>query len=140
VSGELVAQYESMTSAQRQKVALAEYQCGQGCRLLTIWQSPAGRCWYTPAYKLTETVALAETVDMARAKRTKDGLRRWRARAGSLDEIITFGADGSDAVGLSLNCRHLRNHFVSWQELAADTDYVTTGAPKWFRVPRGAEV
>jgi hypothetical protein len=135
MSGELVAQYEAMTAAERRKVALVEYKCANGCRLLTLWQTPSGRHWYTPGYKLTEAVASAETVDMARAKRTKDGMRRWIARAGSLDEVIAFGAGGQDVVGLSVNCRHLRNRFVSWQDMAAAADHASIGTPTWVEIP-----
>lgn len=140
MSGELVAQYESMTATERQRVALVEYKCAQGCRLLTIWRSPGGRNWYTPTYKLTEAVAREQTEDMARAKRTKDGMRRWLPRAGSLDDVIEFGADGPDAVGLSVNCRHLRNYFVSWQQLAAAADHASIGTPTWIQLPRTADL
>ena len=151
----LVDSFEAMTAQQRRSVALVEYQCAakDHCRLLTIWQGPGGRFWYLPPYTLSEAFAVSETAESARRKRTKDGLKRWTARAGSLDELFDFGEGlpanatlvnygaapppvgrrlkGDVKVGLSVNCKHLRNRFVSWFEIKADTEAATLGAPTW---------
>jgi hypothetical protein len=137
---ELVAQFESMTKAQRRSVALVQYACnGSNCWLLTVWQGGGQRFWYKPAYKLSEATALAETVDMARAKRTKDGLQRWHPSAGSFDDLIDnpdWLAD--EELGLSVNCPHLRNHVISWRELRDDAANAAPGKATWIGLPRAA--
>ena len=134
----LAQDFEAMSAQQRRAVSLVEYQCRATklCRLLTIWQRRDGRFWYTPAYTISESVAVTETAESARAKRTEDGLRRWKARAGSLDELLDF-AEGlpADAVGLSVNCRHLRNHVVSWRDLNSEVGRATPGKPRWVSLP-----
>ena len=131
----LVDEFEALNANQRRSVALVEYHCAakDRCRLLTIWQRPSGRFWYLPAYKLSEAVAVSETAESARAKRTKDGLQRWQSKAGSLDELFDFAEGPCD--GLSVNCRHLRNHLVSWCELKAHSEAATPGAPLWITLP-----
>ncbi len=138
MTGTLAQDFEALSAQQRRAVALVEYECRatKPCRLLTIWQRHDGRFWYTPAYTTSEAMALTETAESARMKRTEDGLRRWNARAGSLDELFDF-AEGlpADAVGLPVNCRHLRNHVVSWRDLNSEVDRATTGRPRWVSLP-----
>jgi hypothetical protein len=133
-----VGDFEALSARQRQAVALVEYQCRatDPCRLLTIWQAHGERFWYTPKYKITEAVAIEETAESARAKRTDDGMRRWKARAGSLDELLEF-ADGfpADKVGQFVNCKHLRNHYISWCDLERDAEDATVGSPTWVSLP-----
>lgn len=133
-----VKAYERMSPGDRRSVAMVEYVCAseRSCHLLTIWQSPRGRYWYTPPYRLSSQTALSETAESARRKRTADGLRGWKARAGSLEDLIEFPRGTSKVVGLSLNCKHLRNEFISSDDLAADAADATPGAPRRIPIPR----
>lgn len=127
-----VAAYRAMSVKDRRSVLLAEYRCRERCLLLHIWQTPNGRFYYQPAYRLSPTVAEAETVQSARDKRTTDGYRRWRERAGSLDDLLDFVAPGGPPVGLTLTCDHLRE-MVRAENLLRDG--VRPGEPMTVRLP-----
>lgn len=128
--------YRAMTPKARREVLLAEYRCRERCLLLHIWQTPQGRNYYQPPYRLSPTVTDSETVESARAKRTVDGSRRWRERAGSLDELIDF-ADGLEpkSVGLTVTCDHVRET-VAAEELADTVAHATPGRPAKVLLPR----
>jgi hypothetical protein len=145
-----VSDFERLSTKDRRAVTLVAYVCAsqRGCALLTVWQAPNGRNWYTPRYVLSEEIAKIETAESARSKRTEDGQKRWRAMGGSLDELIEFtrdaitldergiGRDASTTVGLSVNCRHLRNLFVSAREIAGDLATVMPGSRTRIILPR----
>ena len=135
---EPVRDYESMTPRQRRSVTLVEYECDakNPCRLMTVWQDSGVRYWYLPPYKITEAMAVEETAESARQKRTTDGMRRWNASAGSLDDLFDF-AEGLPAatVGLGVNCKHLRNHVVSWRDLQTHVQTAVPGKPRWIKLP-----
>ena len=117
-----LADYQSMTTAVRRQVLLAEYRCRtKGCLLLHVWQTPQGRFWYTPRYKLSPQLTESDTTESARDKRTDDG-GRWLPRADSLDRLLAFFANESETEtgelvvtsysnegGLPLNCEHVRS-------------------------------
>lgn len=107
---DVVAAYRAMTAKDRRGVLLAEYRCRERCLLLHIWQAPTGRYYYQPPYRLSPEITALETAESARRKRTSDGYRRWRERAGSVDELIEFAAGGPRDVfvGLTLTCDHVR--------------------------------
>lgn len=122
--------YEKLQRRDIAKVSLIEYYCSQGCVVLHVWQSPIGRLWYQPRYKLSQRTALADTVESARAKRTEDGLRIWRSRGGSLDDLIEAHTEDPQAgVGLSVQCNHVRGVVILGDQLAADADAATPGNP-----------
>lgn len=116
-----LAEYQAMPARTLRAVLLLEYRCPRGCPLLHVWNSPQGRLYCLPRYRLSPTKATTETTESARRKRTEDGLRVFRARAGSFDELL---ADYScePTAGLSMNCDHLRNVFVAFDQLGADAD------------------
>lgn len=137
-----LAAYRAMTPADRRQVLMAEYRCAtpKRCLLMHIWQTPHGRMYYIPAYRLSPNVTNTETVESARRKRVRNG--RWQPTVGSLDELLEFfdGADligfpgvrdgtpGTAAGGLPLNCAHVRTA-VSAEELARVIAGVHPGRP-----------
>ena len=132
-----VDDYQRMKPRDRNQVLLAEYRCPKRCLLLHIWQSPVGRKYYQPPYRLSPEVTENETVDSARRKRTEDGYRKWRGRGGSIDELIEFSEGlAPGMVGLNLTCDHIRA-VLSAEQIAADIVAVHPGEPGKFRFPRG---
>ncbi len=126
-----LAMYQAMDAKARRQVLLAEYRCHakRGCLLLHVWQTPQGRFWYTPRYKLSPRLTESDTTESAREKRTDDG-GRWLPRAGSLDGLLDFFANESetdsgevvvtsysDEGGLPVTCKHVRST-VAVAELA----------------------
>lgn len=116
---EALADYESMPESALRKVLLLEYRCPRGCPVLHVWNTPTGRLYRLARYRLSPNKASNETAKAAREKRTEDGFRIFRARAGSFDELLDDYACEPDA-GLSMNCGHLRNVLVKFDRLAAD--------------------
>jgi hypothetical protein len=145
-SRELVLIYQGMTDEERRNGDLVRYVCDnpRGCHLLTVWKFQGQRYWYTPGYTLSEEIALAETAESARAKRTRDGLRRWEPKAGLLADLVDDDGDGRpramagvDTPGL--NCKHVRrNATLSPAHLLDDLKYASTGQVK--RIPIGTRL
>jgi hypothetical protein len=122
---ELVAFWESLDREARTPLLLAEYRCRfDNCLLLHIFRLPAGRLWHKPGYDLSPARTEAETDPAARRNRTADGYRRWRARAGPLDDLIEFVSDAPQLGGLDLDCDHIRRLFVPSDRLDADASGV----------------
>jgi|GEM_PF-6200139 hypothetical protein len=102
-----IEQYRNMTAKSRAQVLLAEYRCGKRCLLLHVWQTPHGRHYYQPPYRLSPEVTEAEAVESARRKRTVDGYRKWQARAGSVSALpapqgrLPLGAPYDRPVGIA---------------------------------------
>jgi hypothetical protein len=112
--------YLAMTPNARKQVLLAEYRCAiKRCLLMHIWQTPHGRCFYLPPYRLSPDMTETRTVESARLKRTEDGYRLWRARAGSLDELVEFFQWNPGRGGLPVNCGHVRATVPVEQVVAA---------------------
>ena len=120
---QLAAFWESLDRPAQNQILLAEYRCKQKrkCLLLHAFRLPAGRFFYKPRYELSPERTAAEPSPSARAKRTIDGDRKWRSRAGSLDEIIEFFSHAPQSGGLGLDCDHIRSVLATASRLDADT-------------------
>ena len=129
--------YAATPYSELTKLLLVEYRCfkpGKHCVLLHVWNSPHGRLWCLPSYKLAPATAFEQTAESARAKRTEDGLRKWRPRGGSFDELLDdYGFDLSGN-SLSMNCDHLRNVAVPLDLIAAHAAAAKPGKPERQRV------
>lgn len=121
--------YEAASRRDIARVALSEYRCPRGCLLLHVWNSPQGRLWYRPRYKLSPERTEADTVESARKKRTQDGYRAWQSSGGDFDELLDFFDFDPASGGLSVNCDHVRNVQIRCDRLAADADAATPGKP-----------
>ena len=126
---DVVTMYERMSRRDISKVLLLEYRCPKGCLLLHVWNTRAGRLWFQPRHKLSESRTLADTVEEARRKRTEDGFRVWKARGGDFDEFIDFFDFDPTQGGLSMNCDHVREAVVLCDQLHVDADAATPGNP-----------
>lgn len=140
---ELAVQYESLSADGRRAVTMLDYVCSASpshCSLFSIWMSRGRHCWYVPGFTLKADTALSQTAERARAKRTSDGLRRWVSRAGTLDDFVEYEAANEPLapmpeVGVSLNCRHIRNGFLSSERLVSDLLTATVGNPRRIVIP-----
>jgi hypothetical protein len=131
-----LAAYDALPAPLLKKLLVLEYRCAHrkpGCLLLHVWNTPRGRLYYLSRYRLSPTKATTETAETARQKRTEDGLRTFRARAGSFDDLLDDYAAEPDA-GLSMNCAHLRNVFIGFDRLAADASAGQPGRANELRV------
>jgi hypothetical protein len=138
MSAELVTAYEAMPPGERRSVTLVNYVCGHedSCLLVTVWQYRGEQCWYSPGYRLSEQTAATETVASARAKRTTDGLRRWRAGAGYISGLIDDdNGEPIPEVGIALNCKHIRNGELWAVDLVAALKTATPGKPRRIVIP-----
>jgi hypothetical protein len=96
---EIVAALEAIPAAEVAKRAVIVYRCPRGCVLLAVFRYDGRHFGYKPRVKLSDAVNQANSVAAARAKKTIDGDRRWRAYAFPL----------SRAGGLlSTDCNHVR--------------------------------
>jgi hypothetical protein len=139
---EALAKYQAMTKPELRSVLVLEYRCGHdrpGCLLLHVWNTPQGRLYYLPRYRLSPKTATTEVAESARRKRTEDGFRVLRSRAGSFDEILADYACEPDS-GLPMNCEHLRNVNVMFERLAADAEQGQPGRHAARRVARDGTV
>jgi hypothetical protein len=131
----VLAEYKAMSRRTRSGVLIVEYSCRpKGCLLLHVWNTPCGRFYYQPRYRLSREATQAETSESARGKRTSDGDHKWLPRAGSFDALLNFCGDEPD-LGLDLNCDHGRLKVIG-RRLAADIRGKTPGKPgSSFRLP-----
>lgn len=104
---QVVAVYQALKAAGRLRdVLLAEYRCPRGCLLAHVFQTPGRRSVLVPGYKLSPARNEEQTVPAARAGRTVDGDRRWRARGLDLDELAAFRTDDAAAL-VPVQCDHV---------------------------------
>ncbi|MGI8445963.1 MAG: hypothetical protein ACR2MP_02010 [Streptosporangiaceae bacterium] len=126
----LTAAYESIDRAVLRGCLLVEYRCNNtGCLLLHVWRSPLGVCYYLPRYTLSPVKAAA-TAESARAKRTRDGYRKWTGRASVLDDLRGWGA----TAGLQMQCDHADITHTA-EELLAIADAALPGKPTRRTLP-----
>jgi hypothetical protein len=91
-------------------VRTLEYRCPSRCLLAEILKTPEGdTIVHTPGYKLSPTLNAATSSASGRAKNTRDGNRKWKART-------FFTVDSSN---ISLNCDHIRQQILALAELDA---------------------
>jgi hypothetical protein len=128
-------EYLQMSAKERGQVLLAEYRCRKRCLLLHIWQAPSGRNFYLPRYRLSPAVTESETAESARRKRTEDGYKIWRGRAGSMEELDVAGLPPG-IVTLTVTCDHVRENLAA-EAIAADITAARPGAPAKILIPRG---
>ena len=120
--------YDALPADQLKQVLLIEYRCPGRCLLLRVWNSPDGRFWYTPRYRLSPHKAISDTAESARKKRTEDGFRMWRARGGSFDELLDDFSHDPRSGGLTLTCDHVREDVLT-DQLAGDAARGMPGHP-----------
>jgi hypothetical protein len=120
----IMAAYENADRRTIRQVLLTEYRCQEKrCLLWHAWQSPRyGVCWYAPGYQLSPSTNETTTNPNARVKRTTDGDRSWKPRAGPLDSFRGSGG------AFLLACDHFRGR-VPIDQIIADADRATPGKP-----------
>lgn len=89
------------------------YRCRvRRCVLLEVLLLPQGYVLASPRYKLSPSMNDAASSPLARAERTEDGDRRWKARA----------VFAGDALSIGVRCDHLPLNAISMPDLAADLE------------------
>jgi hypothetical protein len=122
----LALAWASLPRSKQRKVAVVEYYCQvRDCPLLTVFQAPDGLLVALPGYRKSPQRNAAGSTASARARRTVDGDRRWRARVVPLEEFVD---PLLPELGVPLNCDHL-SMAVSGVELWADVQQGRPGDP-----------
>ena len=97
---EIVTSLQAIPAAEVARRAVLVYRCPRGCTLLCVFVVGGRRFGYKPAVKLSDEVNRANSVPAARATKTSDGDRRWRAYAFPLSL-----AGGN----MAADCNHIRS-------------------------------
>jgi hypothetical protein len=122
----LALAWNSLPRSEQRKVAVVEYYCQvRSCPLLTVFQAPGGLLVALPGYRKSPQRNAAGSVASARARRTVDGDRRWRARVAPLEE---FADPLLPQLGVELNCDHVSTP-ISGVELLGDVRQGRPGDP-----------
>jgi|tagenome__1003787_1003787.scaffolds.fasta_scaffold20973610_4 hypothetical protein len=122
----LAVAWNSLPRSEQRKVAVVEYYCQvRSCPLLTVFQAPDGLLVALPRYRKSPQRNAAGSVASARAKRTVDGDRRWRARVALLEE---FADPLLPQWGVEVNCDHVSKP-ISGVELLGDVQQGCPGSP-----------
>ncbi|UTX33742.1 hypothetical protein NNL26_06985 [Micrococcus luteus] len=117
--------YRALTSTRRiGELRRLTYRChAQRCLLLDAAEVPAmGLLLHVKGYKNSRTVNEATSVAEARAARTTDGNRHWRAQSFWGVESSLSRPDIREA-SLYLNCDHVLRHDLTAQQFHADWDH-----------------
>jgi hypothetical protein len=123
----LALAWGSLSGSQRRKVSVVEYYCRvRSCPLLTVFQVPGGLLLVAlPRYRKSPQRNGVGSVASARAQRTVDGDRRWRARVVPLEE---FADPLLPQLGVEVNCDHVSKP-VSGVELLGHVQQDRPGSP-----------
>lgn len=117
-------------------VALVEWRCPDRCLLAQAFQLPGRQVLVTTAYKLSPKVNEAGSTPTARALRTSDGDRRWRARGYDLQSLADADAGLTQQhLGAVVNCAHVLERVLTGTRLAEDVRDVTPGSPRTVVFP-----